>query len=266
MSTAKSQPTPLSQEPEPMSWSPEISSSESSFFETLSAMFTSTFNQTATSELTLTAPLDALADAPTDKLDALGLETGVALLHDHVNYVKLNPIVTDCHVVTADSDEGRKLNVPKVLAEFAGIPGASSAASATSPTDGESYGANLNGWIHYSVTDSLPHPFGLPGTTVLKYVIALRDEPDGLESLVAAAGGVMIHGGIKVVRAAEGRDGWDGFRERGEKKLWLQEWAEVRCWIGTGWYVSKTMRDSHDEAHERFREWWEKEMRSRIGN
>jgi hypothetical protein len=249
-----------------MSWSPEISSSEPSFLETLSAMFTSTFNQTATSELTFTAPPRPPADAPTDKLNALGLETGVALLHNHVSFVKLNPIVADCHVVAADSVEGRKLNVPKVLAEFAGTPGASSAASTTSPTDSESYGANLSGWIHYSVTDSLPHPFGLPGTTVLKYVIALRNEPDGFESLVAAAGGVMIHGGIKVVRAAEGRDGMDGYRERGEKKLWLQEWAEVRCWVGTGWYVSKTMRDSHDEAHERFRAWWEKEVRSKMGN
>src|SRR5271155_962935 len=147
MSTAKYQtPPPLSQEPEPLSWSPAISPSESSFFETLSAMFTSTFNQTATSQLTLTTPLDLPAEAPTDKLDALGLKTGVALLHDHVSYVKLNPIVTDCYVVTADSDEGRKLNVPKVLAEFAGTPGASSAASATSLTDGESHGTNLNGW------------------------------------------------------------------------------------------------------------------------
>jgi hypothetical protein len=249
-----------------MSWSPEISSSEPSFFDTLSAMLTSTFNQTATSELTLTAPPRPPAEAPTDKLDALGLETGVALLHDHVNYVKLNPIVTDCHVVTADSVEGRKLNVPKALAEFTGTPGVSSTASTISPTDSESYGTNLDGWTHYSVTDSLPYPFGLPGTTVLKYVIALRNEPDGLESLVAAAGGVIIHGGIKVVRAAEGRDGINGYREHGEKKLWLQEWAEVRCWVGTGWYVSKTMRESHDEAHERFRAWWEKEVRSRMRN
>jgi len=264
MSHVKYQPRPPSQGPEPMSWSPEISS-ERSFFEVRSDMFTSTFNQTATSQLTFTSPPRPPADVSTDKLDALGLETAIALLHDHVNFVKLNPIVADCHVVTPDSAEGRKLNVQKVLAEYAGTPGAASAALATSPTDSESYGANLSGWIHYSVTDSLPHPFGLPGSTVLKYVIALRNEPDGFESLVAAAGGVTIHGGIKVVRAAEGRDGRDGYREQGEKKLWLQEWAEVRCWVGTGWYVAKTMRDSHDEAHERFRAWWEKEMKSRMG-
>jgi hypothetical protein len=236
--------------------------SEPSFLNSLSALLTSTFNQTATSQLTFTAPPRPPTNVPKDQLDTLGLETGVKLLHDHLNYVRLNPIVTDCHPVTADSDEGRKLNVPKVLAEFAGAEFAGT--NPTSPTDTES--ANLSGWVHYLVTDALPHPFGLPGNTVLKYVIALRNEPDGFESLVAAAGGVTIHGDIRVVSAPEGRDGSDGFRDRvGEKKLWLQERAEVRCWVGTGWYIQKTLRDSHEEAHERFRGWWEKEVRSRVG-
>jgi len=97
--------------------------------------------------------------------------------------------------VTADSEEGRKLNVPKLLAEFA--------AAATSPTDTESYGANTQSWTHYNVTDGLPHPFGLPGTTALLYTIALRNVADRFESLVTAAGGVNIHDGIRVIRAEE---------------------------------------------------------------
>lgn len=222
-------------------------------------MLTSAFSQTVTSPLTLAAPPQPPSNISPAKLHALGLETGIKLLHDHINFVRLNPIVTDCRVIAADSEEGRRLNVPKLLADFADTPPLT---NVTSPTDAES--ANLSGWVHYLVTDSLPYPFGLPGSTLLKYVIALRNEPDGFESLVAAAGGVIIHGDIRVVRAAEGRDGSDGFRERGEKKLWLQERAEVRCWVGTGWYIEKTLRESHESAHERFREWWEREVRSRV--
>ena len=178
--------------------------------------------------------------------------------------MRLNPIVTDCHAVTADSDEGRKLSVPKLLSEFAETGAGPPLATATSPTDTESYGANLAGWTHYSVTDNLPYPFGIPGNRVLRYTIALRNVADGLESLVAAAAGVTIHGGIRVISAAEGRDGSDGFRERGEKQLWLQERAEVRCWVGTGWYVEKTLRESHESAYERFRAWWEREVRMQL--
>ena len=258
------------------STSSESSSEPGSFLETLSAMLTSTFNQTATSQLTFAVPPPRpSSNIASQPLDALGLDTGIKLLHDHINYVYLNPIVTDCHAVTADSDEGRKLNVPKLLAEFAdqanggggggggGVP--LPAIIPASPTDTESYGANVSGWKHYSVTDNLPNPFGLPGKTMLKYTIALRNVADGFESLVAAAGGVTIYGSIRVIRASEGLDGENGFRDRGaEKKLWLQERAEVRCWVGTAWYVGKTLRESHESAHERFRGWWEREVRKRL--
>jgi hypothetical protein len=251
------------------------SSAEPSFLDTLSAIFTSTFSQTATSALTLAAappPRPPRTTVPTGKLAALGLATGVRLLHDHIPYVRLNPIVTDCHAVSAASPDGRKLNVPKLLAEFSAAGGGGGGGgdsgpplvpNPSSPTDTES--ANLSGWTHYTVADALPHPFGLPGSTVLKYTIALRNLPDGIESLVASPGGVTIHGDIRVVSAAEGRDGRDGFRERAEKTLWLQERVEVRCWVGTGWYIQKTLGESHEAAHERFRAWWEEEVRKAVG-
>jgi hypothetical protein len=251
--------------PESFSWS-----AEGPFREPLSAMFTAAFSQTATSPLAFSAPTRPLPALAEESVLAAGLETGVALLHDHVGYVRLNPIVTDCHAVAADSDEGRKLNVPKLLADFAemdqpAVSGPSPPTDPEQPANGGGGGGG-GGWTHYTVTDALPHPFGLPGSTLLKYTIALRNLPDGIETLVASPGGVTIHGDIRVVSACEGRDTERGWRDRrGEKKLWLQERTDVRCWAGTAWYIRKTLGESHEAAHERVREQWETEVRRRVG-
>ncbi len=235
-----------------------------SFLDKVGEIFTTSFTQHATSQLTFKGP--ALQGIRKDKLTSLGYQTAINLLHDHEKYMRLNPIVIDTHEIDPTSDEGLKLDVPALLDAFKDPDDADQ----SKPEDVEDINHTRPGsggqyWRHYSITDSLPHPFGLPGTTNLTYQAALHDLRDGFESLVLAAAGVTIYGRLRVRESAQRADGESGFAvDIGERGLWLQEKVEVRCWLGMGWYIQKSLGESHGVAHERFRAWWEGEVRRRV--
>ena len=236
------------------------------FMVTMSDFFTTFFPTNATTELRFTTSLPTDGDIIPAKVIEFGRKTAVDLLHDHQGYVRLNPIVTDIQPLDQTDEEWHDLDPAKILEDFDKLhPGQ----SVEPPGTFQVGPGNALDWKHYIITDQLPHPMGLPGTTKLVYQVAFRDTDQGFDSLVLAAGGVTIHGSYRVVKRIRESDRINGneINEHpagAEEKLWLQESAEIKCWKGTGWYIKKTLNDSHGDAHERFRVAWEEETRRRL--
>ena len=193
----------------------------------LATLLTTHFTLNTTTQLKLNHPTSP--PPSTSKL----VQTAIALLREHETYIRLNPLVT---AVTAVPPKESKVDVAALLREFE---------SDETKTDDDE---DAKDWTHYSITDSLPYPLGLPGTQDLKYAVALKDLADGMESLVLAPAGVTILGNV-VLEVREG--------DAGEETLWLRECARVRCWWGMAWYIRGTMGQSHERLHEGFRGLWE---------
>ena len=237
------------------------------FIETMSDFFTTFFPSSATTELRFTTSLPTDSDIIPAKVIEFGRRTAVDLLHDHQAYARLSPIVTDVQPLDQTDDEWHDLNPAKILADFDKL--LLHGQSVEPPGTFQAGPGDALDWKHYMITDHLPHPLGLPGTTKLEYQVAFRDNDEGFDSLALAAGGVTIHGSYRVVKRIRESDRVNGneINEHptgAEEKLWLQESAVIKCWKGTGWYVKKTLNESHADAHERFRATWEKETRRRL--
>lgn len=174
------------------------------------------------------------------------------LLHDHNNYFKLNPGVTEYHEILQGSPEAGKLDPIKLLAEFSGP--ASSEMWRTPSTRSLSMKRSASEWKYYSVTDSLPLPVSLIKSETT-YQVALRDTEDGIESLVLGPNYFILHNTLRIESRGSS---WDENISR--ETLWLVEAAEVRCWRGLAWYFENNLAQSQKLLHEQFRVAWDGEV------
>jgi hypothetical protein len=91
---------------------------------------------------------------------------------------------------------------------------------------------DAEGFVAYAVVDQLAYvPWDV------KYTAWLADAPDGLQSKVAAPGGMDIEGVWRVVREGD--------------VVVLEEVATVRCSPLVRWFVEKTIQDAHGQLHQR---------------
>jgi hypothetical protein len=201
---------------------------------------TSRFTQSSRSELRPTF------SPPSPPLDLFQSQVDAAIdsLHDHIAYIRLNPIVVGCEELDPTSSEAQRLDPAKVAHDFdLDAEFGERAAQATSP------------WHHYAITDELPLPFGM--TSHLQYQAAIRNMADGIESFVLAPSGVTIAGIVRI----EARE-----RDDGRQSLWRIETVHVSCWRGVGWYVEKTLRESHEMLAEQFRNGWEERWKRKLSH
>jgi hypothetical protein len=229
--------------------SPSITSSASTSAPS-SSIFTTSFTQSTSSHLTFSS--FPPTNVPKNFLDQISLQVAIGLLHDHRNYITLNPLVTKYHEIPQGYSAAGKLDPLKLLAEFsdpASLEKSSSASArslSTKPSTGE--------WRYYSVTDILPLPVGLIKSETT-YQVALRATEDGIESLVLAPNYFILYNTLRI----ESR-GSNPNENISRETVWLVETAEVRCWRGLSWYVEKNMAESQKSLHERFRVRWDQEV------
>jgi hypothetical protein len=181
--------------------------------------------------------------SPSPDLFQSQVEAAIDHLHDHISYIRQSPIVIACEELDPNSSEAQRLDPVKLAHDFdLDAECGERAAQATSP------------WHHYAITDELPLPFGL--TSHLRYQAAIRNMADGIENFVLAPSGVTISGVVRV----EARE-----RDDGRQSLWLMEAVHVSCWRGMGWYIEKTLRESHEMLADHFRNQWEETWKRKLG-
>jgi len=143
----------------------------------------------------------------------------VSIMHDHENFIRLNPLVREIELVATQ-------NTPFPLPDEGPLP---------PPPE------NPNEvWKTYEVVDEIPRLGGL-WTQRVEYTTALCNLENGMKGVTDPGAGVHIEG--------------DWLIEKGEDgKLMLKETVKVECNVILMPLIKFTLNSSHDDMHQRIME------------